>query len=86
MCIRDRPDVDLDSSALSDEKNQRFNVKDGLHCEVNTRIVPGGDGFCFLTQESATSLRLEYARPSLESNPVYHLPLTTPQPSEIIHA
>ena len=80
------PDVDLDSSALSDEKNQRFNVKDGLHCEVNTRIVPGGDGFCFLTQESATSLRLEYARPSLESNPVYHLPLTTPQPSEIIHA
>ena len=80
------PNVDLKTSALSDQKNQRFNIKDGLHCGVNTETVPAGDGFCFLEQESPTSLKLEYSRPSLDSNPEYHLPLTTPESPEITYA
>jgi len=80
------PDIDLSNSRLSDAKNRHFSQESGLHCQVSTQIVPEGDGFCFLRQQSPTSLKLEYSRPSLENNPVYELPLTTPESTDIVHA
>lgn len=62
---------DLKHGGLSIARNESLPVRDCIRCQLETELVPAGDGFCFIGQPAASTINIEFSRPSLAENPVY---------------